>query len=123
MATFGVGASVLRKEDDRFLRGRGQYVGDVRMAGMKEVAFLRSPVAHASKAKTPCLNVAGALDRCTPPTQAQEFHQALLEHGVESGLVIYPQEGHGTRSFPALVDYGTRVLDWFDRHMPARRNG
>lgn len=47
MATFGVGASVLRKEDDRFLRGRGQYVGDVRMAGMKEVAFLRSPVAHA----------------------------------------------------------------------------
>ncbi|MGH9419201.1 MAG: xanthine dehydrogenase family protein molybdopterin-binding subunit, partial [Thermoanaerobaculia bacterium] len=30
-----------------FLRGRGQYVGDVRMAGMREVAFVRSPVAHA----------------------------------------------------------------------------
>jgi carbon-monoxide dehydrogenase large subunit len=47
MAEHGIGASVLRKEDDRFLRGRGQYVGDVRMAGTREVAFVRSPVAHA----------------------------------------------------------------------------
>ncbi len=47
MAASGIGASVLRKEDDRFLRGRGQYVGDVRMPGMREVAFVRSPVAHA----------------------------------------------------------------------------
>jgi aerobic carbon-monoxide dehydrogenase large subunit len=46
-AAFGIGASVLRKEDDRFLRGRGQYVGDFRLAGMQEVAFVRSPVAHA----------------------------------------------------------------------------
>ncbi len=47
MAKFGVGASVTRKEDDRFLRGRGQYVGDFRIAGMREVAFVRSPIAHA----------------------------------------------------------------------------
>ena len=80
----------------------------------------RSPVAHASKVTTPCLNVAGALDRCTPPTQAQEFHQALLEHGVESQLVIYPQEGHGVRAFPALTDFCARVLDWFQTHMPAQ---
>ena len=42
----GVGASVPRKEDDRFLRGRGLYVADIRLPGMLEVAFLRSPVAH-----------------------------------------------------------------------------
>src|SRR6185369_6592271 len=47
MAKFGIGASVLRKEDDRFLRGQGQYVADFRLAGMREVAFVRSPVAHA----------------------------------------------------------------------------
>ena len=47
MANYGIGASVVRKEDDRFLRGRGQYVGDYRLAGMREVAFVRSPVAHA----------------------------------------------------------------------------
>jgi carbon-monoxide dehydrogenase large subunit len=47
MAKYGVGASVLRKEDDRFLRGRGQYVGDFRLACTHDVAFVRSPVAHA----------------------------------------------------------------------------
>ncbi|WP_315744937.1 xanthine dehydrogenase family protein molybdopterin-binding subunit [Bradyrhizobium sp. SZCCHNR1075] len=44
----GVGARLLRKEDDRFLRGRGQYVADIRLPGMKDVAFVRSPMAHAS---------------------------------------------------------------------------
>ena len=43
----GVGASLRRKEDDRFMRGRGQFVADLRFAGMKDVAFVRSPLAHA----------------------------------------------------------------------------
>jgi carbon-monoxide dehydrogenase large subunit len=43
----GVGASVLRKEDNRFLRGGGCYVGDIDLPGLREVAFLRSPLAHA----------------------------------------------------------------------------
>ena len=47
MARYGIGASVLRKEDERFLRGRGQYVGDHHLAGTRDVAFVRSPVAHA----------------------------------------------------------------------------
>ncbi len=47
MVKFGIGAPVLRKEDDRFLFGKGQYVGDFRIPGMREVAFVRSPVVHA----------------------------------------------------------------------------
>ena len=43
----GVGASVLRKEDDRLMRGRGQFVADINMRGTHEVVFLRSPHAHA----------------------------------------------------------------------------
>jgi carbon-monoxide dehydrogenase large subunit len=42
----GVGASLRRKEDARFLAGQGQYVGDIQMPGMLDVAFVRSPVAH-----------------------------------------------------------------------------
>lgn len=44
----GVGASHPRKEDARFLHGRGRFVGDLKPAGMLEVAFLRSPIAHAN---------------------------------------------------------------------------
>ena len=43
----GVGASLLRKEDDRHLRGRGQFVADIALRGTQEVVFLRSPHAHA----------------------------------------------------------------------------
>ena len=43
----GVGASLLRKEDDRFLRGKGHYIGDISLDGTREVAFVRSTVAHA----------------------------------------------------------------------------
>jgi carbon-monoxide dehydrogenase large subunit len=47
MTDQGIGARLIRKEDDRYMRGRGQYVGDITLAGMQEVAFLRSPLAHA----------------------------------------------------------------------------
>src|SRR5690348_8618821 len=43
----GIGAPTLRKEDDRFLRGRGEFVADIGLPGMREIAFLRSPLAHA----------------------------------------------------------------------------
>jgi carbon-monoxide dehydrogenase large subunit len=43
----GVGARLIRKEDDRLLRGRGIFVADLRRVGMRDVAFVRSPVAHA----------------------------------------------------------------------------
>ncbi len=79
----------------------------------------RSPVMHASKARTPTLLTAGANDRCTPAGQAWEFYQALIGHGIDSELVIYPGEGHGVRRFPAVTDYLTRLVTWFERYMPA----
>ncbi len=42
----GVGASIPRKEDDRLMRGRGRFIGDMRVPGQLEAAFLRSAVAH-----------------------------------------------------------------------------
>ncbi len=43
----GIGARVPRKEDARHLAGKGNFVGDMVMPGLQEVAFLRSPLAHA----------------------------------------------------------------------------
>jgi aerobic carbon-monoxide dehydrogenase large subunit len=42
----GIGASVKRKEDARHLQGRGSFVADMKLPGLSEVAFVRSPVAH-----------------------------------------------------------------------------
>jgi carbon-monoxide dehydrogenase large subunit len=38
---------MLRKEDARFIRGRGHYIDDVQLKGMLHLAILRSPMAHA----------------------------------------------------------------------------
>ncbi|MFZ4710803.1 MAG: xanthine dehydrogenase family protein molybdopterin-binding subunit, partial [Zwartia sp.] len=43
----GIGARVLRKEDHRHLQGTGNFVADMVMPGLSEVAFMRSPLAHA----------------------------------------------------------------------------
>jgi carbon-monoxide dehydrogenase large subunit len=42
----GIGSSPRRNEDRRFLDGKGEYVADIRIPGMLEVVFLRSPIAH-----------------------------------------------------------------------------
>lgn len=94
--------------DDHYTNPTGKY-------------FERSPIMHAHKAKTPTLNICGALDRCTPPEEAMQFHNALLENNMESVLLTYPEEGHGVRSMPATIDYAARVVDWFEKHMPANQ--
>src|SRR5262250_1704497 len=43
----GMGHSVKRKEDARFIRGKGNYVDDVRLPGMIWLDIVRSPYAHA----------------------------------------------------------------------------
>jgi len=79
----------------------------------------RSPLLFAHRAHTPTLHTSGGRDEATPPSQALEFHRALLEHGVTSSLAIYPQEGHDVHQFPAVIDRCTRIVAWFERFMPA----
>src|ERR671919_932182 len=43
----GIGHSIKRKEDARFIRGQGNYVDDISLPGMLHMAILRSPLAHA----------------------------------------------------------------------------
>jgi carbon-monoxide dehydrogenase large subunit len=44
----GIGASVKRKEDHRFVTGKGKYVDDINRPGQAYAYFLRSPHAHAT---------------------------------------------------------------------------
>lgn len=55
----GVGAPRLRHEDARHLQGRGAFVGDVRLPGLREVAFVRSQAPH------------GRIRSVEPPQDAQ----------------------------------------------------
>ncbi|MEU0922611.1 S9 family peptidase [Streptomyces malaysiensis] len=77
----------------------------------------RSPFYLAAHVRTPMLLIAGAHDLATPPEQASMFHRALVEHGADSTLVIYQDEGHGVRGSAALVDQCARMIGFLDEHL------
>lgn len=105
--TSNVSAYVRRFLDDDPLRPASRF-------------FDRSPVMHASSVRTPTMLTTGAADRCTPPSQALEFYRALRARDVPTALVTYPEEGHGVRRFPAVIDHVTRLVGWFERHAATR---
>ena len=59
MGVEGIGARVARKEDKRFLTGKGRYTDDMSVPGMKYAFFIRSPHAHA---KIRSMDISAALD-------------------------------------------------------------
>src|SRR5712671_4237474 len=70
----GMGHSIKRKEDPRFLRGKGNYVDDVQLPGMLHMDIVRSPFAHAKikSIKTEAaLKVPGVLAVITGETLAK----------------------------------------------------
>jgi len=70
----GMGHSLKRKEDPRFIRGQGNYVDDVVLPGMLHMDIVRSPYAHAKIKKidsSAALKVPGVLAVITGETLAQ----------------------------------------------------
>lgn len=60
----GMGHSIKRKEDPRFLRGKGNYIEDIKLPGMLWLDIVRSPYAHAKITKIdpePALKIPGVL--------------------------------------------------------------
>src|SRR5262249_53224915 len=82
-----------------------------------------SPLARIEHVTTPTLIYHGAADVRCPIGQAQQWHTALRERGVESELVLYPDASHlfvfdGKPSH--RLDYNRRVRDWVAEHAGTR---
>lgn len=84
----GIGARVLRKEDDRHLHGKANFVADMAMPGLSEVAFIRSPLAHA---RVTAIEIA-------PSSQQAVFTRAhlsdVLDIAADSSLPTYQLSAH-----------------------------
>jgi dipeptidyl aminopeptidase/acylaminoacyl peptidase len=76
-----------------------------------------SPGTYAPNIRTPLYLIANEKDGNCPPSQAMQFYQRLKVLGVETELVIYPDESH-TMGYPShLVDRLHRLLRWFGKHL------
>ncbi|MET9342155.1 S9 family peptidase [Nonomuraea sp. NPDC003804] len=74
-----------------------------------------SPIAYASKIRTPVLILHGEDDTNVPVGQATYFHRALRWFGVEHEFVVYPREGHAIQERNHQLDVLRRTRAWFDR--------
>lgn len=75
-----------------------------------------SPLTYVSKVKTPTLILHSAADRRCPLPMGRAYYQALKANGVKTGLVIYPDEGHGIKQPRHREDVLRRLLEWFAGH-------
>jgi dipeptidyl aminopeptidase/acylaminoacyl peptidase len=80
----------------------------------------RSPLQQADRIRTPLLFTAGLRDLACPPSQAHTMYSALVQRGVDAGLVVYPEEGHDVKRHEALIDQCARLVEWFERYLPAQ---
>ena len=99
MAKDGIGARVIRKEDERHLHGRGRFVSDIAMPGLSDVAFRRSAVAH------------GRIRGITKPAGLEDrvFTAADLT-GVNPILANSGIPGFKTSNYPALATDKVRFV-------------
>jgi carbon-monoxide dehydrogenase large subunit len=72
-----LGRSVKRKEDDRLIVGRGNFIEDVKLRGMLHMAILRSPLAHA---RITSIDVARATE--LPGVVAVVTGELLAQHNL-----------------------------------------
>ncbi len=81
----------------------------------KDLALMwqHSPASRAGQIVTPTLVMHGRDDEPVDPRQSIEMFSYLQMNGVDSRLVLYPDEGHGINKPSHMIDYQTRELQWF----------
>ena len=75
------------------------------------------PFLHADKIKTPTLFLGGERDFNVPVQGSQQMYQALRSLGIDTQLIIYPNETHGIQRPSYQRDRMERYLGWYDKYL------
>jgi dipeptidyl aminopeptidase/acylaminoacyl peptidase len=75
------------------------------------------PFFHADRIKTPTLFLGGDKDFNVPLVGGEQMYQALRSLGVDTQLVIYPNQYHGITIPSYKVDRWQRYLDWYEKYL------
>ncbi|MFN0084294.1 MAG: S9 family peptidase [Blastocatellia bacterium] len=78
---------------------------------------LSYPFLHADRIKTPTLFFCGEKDFNVPVSGSEQMYQALRSLGVDTGLVIYPNENHGIMRPSYARDRYERYLGWYEKYL------
>ena len=78
---------------------------------------LSYPFFHADRIHTPTLFLGGERDFNVPLVGGEQMYQALRSLGVDTQLVIYPNQFHGITVPSYKVDRYQRYLDWYAKYL------
>jgi dipeptidyl aminopeptidase/acylaminoacyl peptidase len=78
---------------------------------------LSYPFLHADRIRTATLFQCARADVNVPCIGAEQMYQALRSQGVDTRLVIYPDQTHGLTTPSYRADRLRRNLDWYGRHL------
>jgi dipeptidyl aminopeptidase/acylaminoacyl peptidase len=78
---------------------------------------LSYPFLHADRIKTPTLFLGGERDFNVPVQGSQQMYQALRTLGVDTQLIIYPNENHGIQRPSYVRDRYERYLAWYEKYV------
>ncbi|HWM47991.1 MAG TPA: xanthine dehydrogenase family protein molybdopterin-binding subunit [Xanthobacteraceae bacterium] len=98
MSATGIGAAVRRKEDFRFITGKGQYTDDVSRPGQTYTCFIRSPHAHA-KILSIDTAAAAAMPGVVAVLTGQDFAESKLG-GLICGWTVLSKDGSPMKMAP-----------------------
>ena len=75
------------------------------------------PFLHADRIKTPTLFLGGERDFNVPVQGGQQMYQALRSLGIDTQLIIYPNENHGIQRPSYVRDRYERYVAWYDKYV------
>jgi dipeptidyl aminopeptidase/acylaminoacyl peptidase len=78
-----------------------------------------SPHKFVKNFNTPTLVTQGEIDFRVPVDQSLQLYTALQKRGVESKLVVFPDEGHWILKPQNSRFWYTTVIDWLNKHLKA----
>ena len=78
---------------------------------------LSYPFLKADRIKTPTLFLGGERDFNVPVQGSQQMYQALRSLGVDTQLIIYPNENHGIQRPSYVRDRYERYLAWYEKYV------
>jgi len=75
------------------------------------------PFLHADRIQTPTLFMGGERDFNVPIEGSQQMYQALRSLGIDTQLIIYPNENHGIQRPSYQRDRMERYLAWYEKYV------
>lgn len=75
------------------------------------------PFLHADRIQTPTLFLGGERDFNVPVQGSQQMYQALRSLGIDTQLIIYPNENHGISRPSYQRDRWERYIAWYDKYV------